>query len=83
MHEPELLTAWNRGALHLTFFGTRLKGDWRLSRMSAGESPQWLLRKCADRHALPGHTAEVLGKNGRQITVSSNSSRQILLPFTD
>jgi bifunctional non-homologous end joining protein LigD len=83
VYEPDPLAAWDHGQLRLAFYGKRMSGDWRLSRIAAAAKPRWLLRKCADQYAQPGHKAETIGKNGQQSASEPFSSPQTVLPFTE
>ena len=62
----DALEAWRKGALRFRLNGERLKGEWRLFRMKGREErgrPPWLLQKVEDEFAVPGHTAEVVGRS--------------------
>ena len=65
MADGDALEALRGGALKFSLDGKRLKGEWRLfkitTRANAGR-PQWLLQKIADRFAVHGHTAEIIGE---------------------
>lgn len=66
-----------KGHLHFTLNGTRMKGEWLLVRMKprAGEKREnWLLRKVEDRHALPGDT---LVEQGLTSVLTGRSMAQI------
>jgi bifunctional non-homologous end joining protein LigD len=56
--EPDALTGWQQGSLHLTLYGERLKGQWRFFRIARGSKPHWLLQKVPDEHAQPGDVVE-------------------------
>lgn len=61
----DALEGWRKGALRFRLDGGRLKGGWRLFRMKRRKErgrPAWLLQKAEDEFAVPGHTAEVVGK---------------------
>lgn len=50
------LTEWEKGSIHITLHGSRLKGEWHLFRMKGrqqGNKPLWLLQKVKDRFAGP------------------------------
>ncbi|MGA9422887.1 MAG: DNA ligase D [Rhodanobacteraceae bacterium] len=48
--EGDAAVALDKGHLHFTLYGQRLKGDWTLVRTGRG-GKQWLLIKVKDRHA--------------------------------
>jgi bifunctional non-homologous end joining protein LigD len=57
--------AWERGAMHFSLHGNRLKGAWRLFKMKGREQdgkPMWLLQKVDDDEAAPGYVTERIGK---------------------
>jgi bifunctional non-homologous end joining protein LigD len=64
--EPDPLAGWEAGALHLTLHGERLQGGWRLTRIRAGDKPQWLLQKLNDDFARPGNVAAVIGQSAKK-----------------
>lgn len=66
--EGDSSEGWKRGTLRFRLEGTRLRGAWRLFRMKGREEdgrPLWLLQKSDDEFAVKGHTAEVIGEDGR------------------
>ncbi|MFC4255825.1 DNA ligase D [Altererythrobacter xixiisoli] len=66
-----------RGHLHFTLDGERMKGEWLLVRMKprAGEKREnWLLRKVEDQHSLPGDT---LVEQGLTSVLTGRSMAQI------
>jgi bifunctional non-homologous end joining protein LigD len=68
---------WKRGTLRFRLEGTRLRGAWRLFRMKGREEegrPLWLLQKSDDEFAVAGHTAEVIGEDGRPKSVTKKAA---------
>lgn len=66
----DAIVSWRKGALRFRLAGERLRGAWKLFKMkgrSERGKPMWLLQKIKDEYAVPGHTAEILGK-GRKIS---------------
>ncbi len=62
--EKDLLQGWQKGALHLTLEGKRMRGGWRIYRTGGSNSKEWLLQKADDEFGEKGHAAEVIGHRG-------------------
>jgi bifunctional non-homologous end joining protein LigD len=76
--ELEPLDGWQKGSLHLTLHGQRLKGQWRLFRIARGSKPHWLLQKLPDDHVRSGDVAAVLGNpDVSPETASGGTKRRI------
>lgn len=63
--DDDALLSWQKGSIRFRLHGERLKGEWRLFRMKGREErgkPLWLLQKIKDEYAIPGHTAELVGR---------------------
>ena len=69
MVEDDPLTGWRKGSLRLRLNGERLKGEWRIFKMTGRKEkgkPLWLLQKIKDDFAVLGHTAETVGSETSQ-----------------
>jgi len=60
--EDDVRRQLEKGHLHFSLFGTKLRGDWELVRTGAERGkPRWLLYKAKDEEAGPFESDDLLG----------------------
>lgn len=83
VQDADPVAAWHQGELFLTCYGTRMVGDWRLSRVSNTGKTRWRLQKCADEYARHGHVGEKIGTPGPRPRMVVSPPAQTVLAFTE